>query len=235
MDRGRGSRWRQWEGVGRVYVTCRSLPPAAVPFEPGTLTAVALDSHGRAVATAERKTNGKPAGLTLAVDSPSELTGTGTHLLLDGQDAALLRASVVDDSGRVVVLADINISFRVIRGPGVIQGTHNGDPHSRLPNDSPHYPAYHGLVRAVVRVTSVAGRPAAERALLAGVEVRGPMAPRSRGEAQGESEVDAAIVVEAYSPGYAPAVVSIPVSTDPDRAGVMAAASKYAGKSVSFF
>ena len=76
--------------------------------------------------------------------------------MLDGQDCALLRASVVDGAGRVVHLAKQNVSFRVVSGPGRVQGSHNGDPHSHLPNDLSWYPAYHGLVRAVVAPKRVA-------------------------------------------------------------------------------
>ena len=114
-----------------------------VPWESGAITAIARGSDGRAVARAERHTNGRPAALRLSIDAPSPVTGTGDALLLDGQDAALLRASVVDDAGRVVHLASHNLSFRVLDGPGVVQGTHNGDPHSHISNDSPWHMAYH--------------------------------------------------------------------------------------------
>jgi hypothetical protein len=159
-------------------------------------------------------------------------TGTGGALLLDGQDAALLRASVVDGAGRVVHLASHNISFRIVSGPGVVQGTHNGDVHSHLPNDSPWYPAYHGLVRAVVRVTSVAGRPPAERALLSTIDVHGPCASSVTAES-GNAPADP-IVVEASTPGFAPVRVSIPTSTDP-KERVLAVAEAAAGKPVDFF
>ena len=43
--------------------------------------------------------------LELGIDAPSVATGTGTALLLDGQDAALVRAAVVDAEGRVMHLA----------------------------------------------------------------------------------------------------------------------------------
>jgi len=201
----------------------------AVPWEAGELSAVAKDGGGAPVAKASRHTNGKPAALQLSVDAPSPHTGTGAALLLDGQDAALLRASIVDGAGRVAHLASSNVTFRVVSGPGRIQGTHNGDVHSHLPNDSPTYPAYHGLVRAVVRVTSAAGRPAAERALLAKIDVRGPLAAAARAAADTTATP---IVVEASSPGFAPARVTIPTSTDLAADGVMAVAAAGAGKSV---
>merc|ERR1712061_964026 len=105
---------------------------AQVPWEAGTIQAIARDADGKPVAKAERHTNGKANAISLTIDAPSQSTGTGTALLLDGQDAALIRASIVDDAGRVVHLASNNISFRVLHGPGSVQGTHNGDVHSHL-------------------------------------------------------------------------------------------------------
>merc|ERR1712151_737149 len=83
---------------------------------------------------------------------------------------------------------------------------------------------------AVVRVTSGAARSARERALLAQIDVHGPMAAYEPPMA-----VDSSIVVEASYPGLATASVSIPVSTNVLADGVMAAASAAAGKPVDFF
>mmetsp|Transcript_74736 Transcript_74736/g.167608 ORF Transcript_74736/g.167608 Transcript_74736/m.167608 type:complete len:905 (-) Transcript_74736:54-2768(-) len=201
----------------------------SVPWEAGELEAVAHDTKGNSVARTARRTNGKPAALSLSIDAPNMATGTGSALLLDGQDAALLRASVVDAVGEVVHLASNNITFRIISGPGFVQGSHNGDPHCHEPNNAPWHSAYHGLVRGVVRVTSSAARNAEERALLQQIDLDGPMALGNQ-----PIEVDK-IVVEASSPGLTPVRVSIPVSTDPRAAGVMAAAEAAAGKAVNFF
>ena len=38
------------------------------------------------------------------------------------QDAALLRASVLDSAGHVVHLSSANITFTVVSGPGIVQG-----------------------------------------------------------------------------------------------------------------
>lgn len=202
----------------------------AVPWEAGKLTAVARDSSGKAVAQTDRHTNGNAAKLALGIDAPSKATGTGEALVLDGQDAALLRASVVDASGRVIHLASNNISFRIVSGPGKVQGAHNGDPHSHEPNNAPWHTAYHGLVRAVIRVTSTAARSKTERSLLQQIDMHGPMAAGAL-----EAEVASAIVVEASSPGFAPVQVSIPVTADPGASGVMAAAHAAAGQPVDFF
>ena len=65
-----------------------------VPWEAGTITAVATDAAGKRVATAERHTNGKKAALHLSIDAPNPATGTGSKLILDGHDAALLRCAL---------------------------------------------------------------------------------------------------------------------------------------------
>ena len=202
-----------------------------VPWEAGNLTAVARDDKGKAVATNTRVTNGpKASGLMLSLDAPSDLTGTGSALLNDGQDAALLRASVVDGSGRVMHLATNEITFKIVSGKGRIQGCHNGDPHSHLPNNAESYPAYHGLVRAVVRSTGVTGRARAERELLAKIDVSGPMAVAIEEEEGAEP-----IVVEASTPGLPSVKLSIPTSNEYKKEGVLAVAEAAAGKPVDFF
>ena len=140
-------------------------------------------------------------------------------------------------------LATDNITFTVLSGPGFVQGTGNGDPHSQEPNNAPWHTAYHGLVRAVVRVNSMAGRSTTERALLALIDVHGPMSSSSSSSSLAEEEHSVydsggdspPIVVQASSPGFAPVTVSIPTSTDANTAGVYAVAEAGAGQPVDFF
>ena len=211
----------------------------AVPFAAGSITAVARDAKGAEVARHTVHTSrGAAVGLTLTIDAPHATTGTGAALLLDGQDAALLRATLVDAAGRRAPLATQNVSFRIVSGPGRVQGAHNGDPRNHEPNDAPWHSAYHGLVRAVIRVTPTAGRDPRERSLLAQIDARGPMAAAAAGGGGGAAAAAAAaepIVVEATADGFAPARVSIPTSADASAAGVLAAAAAAAGKAVDFF
>ena len=81
-----------------------------------------------------------------------------------------MRATVIDSAGNTVGSATHNISFEIISGPGVVLGAHNGDTACHEPNSVPWRSAYHGLVRAIVRVTSAAGRPEAERELMSYVD-----------------------------------------------------------------
>ena len=63
-----------------------------VPFEPGTLKAVAR-SQGKIMATEELKTAGKPARLLLSADAPA------TPLTPDWNDVRYVTATLVDDAG----------------------------------------------------------------------------------------------------------------------------------------
>lgn len=200
------------------------------PWEAGTLTAVARAANGTQVAKISQTTNSKAATLVLSLDCPSETTGTGNALFLDGQDVALVRATVVDSLGHVARLATNNITFRILSGPARIQGTANGDPKSYQPHNSSSQNAYHGLVRAVVRVASIAGLSPRQKMLLESVH-------SSRLFEKGGLSLtdDDDVVIEATSPGFKPAQLRIPTSTDASKASVLAVAEAGAGKAVDFF
>ena len=99
----------------------------------------AKDGKGNPVAT-DVAAHHRPGGRARAqTHSPRQAkppvrTGTGEALLLDGHDAALVRASIVDADGRVMHMATNNITFTVLSGPGRVQG-------ATLPSISPHPPA----------------------------------------------------------------------------------------------
>jgi hypothetical protein len=199
-----------------------------VTWEAGTLRAVARrseDNGEEVLAVTETKTCGPPAALELSLDCPSRHTGTGDALFLDGQDAALVRASIVDATGQVVHMASNNITFQIIAGPGQIQGTGSGNPKSYEANNAAWHLAYHGLVRAVVRVTSLAGLVQYEQDLLH--EVDG-----SDGDWNFQEEDN--IIVEASSPGLESVRLVIPTSVDPMQS-VLEVARAGAGRPVNFF
>ena len=88
-----------------------------IPYHPGVLTAEALDSNGRAVASYQIATTGRPAALRLTADK-STLTGRGriAHVIIE----------VTDEEGRTVPLSDNEISVRV-SGAGRLLGLEGGD------------------------------------------------------------------------------------------------------------
>ena len=164
-----------------------------VPFAAGNITAecgVAVggddDATAGGAATAlytvlashTKHSWGAPAALLLSLDAPSARTGTGSAVYLDGEDVALVRAAVVDAEGVVVHDSSLVVSFAVAGrgestggggggGPALarIAGVGNGDPANRAPLNASRVPAYHGLARAVARVTARAVGSAAARAL----------------------------------------------------------------------
>jgi hypothetical protein len=110
----------------------------------------------------------EPASIELTLDVPSAHTGTGTALLLDGHDAGLVRATIRDVAGNVVNDASNLVTFHVQSGPGRVVGVHNGDAKSHEPQVASSRHAYHGLARAVVKVTvDAASASAADLVLLA--------------------------------------------------------------------
>jgi hypothetical protein len=71
----------------------------SVAFTPGNLTVVGLDHQGNVAASDWSVTSGPAVAIVLSLDCPNPLTGTGSKLLLDGQDVALVRATLVDSAG----------------------------------------------------------------------------------------------------------------------------------------
>ena len=196
----------------------------------GAITAVARSANGTFLSRTTKLTNSGIASLLLSLDCPSEATGTGQALFLDGQDVALVRATIVDSkTGQIMHLATNNVTFSVVSGPGIIQGTANGDPKSYQPHVSTSQTAYHGLVRAVVRVTSIAGLPSIQKELLQ--RVHGSNLFGNTGPSLTEEED---IVIEATSPGFEPVRLQIPTSTDPSLS-VLEVAAAGAGHPVDFF
>ena len=71
-------------------------------------------------------------------DAPSAATGTGTALVADGQDTALVRCSVVDARGVVVpdgrqfpTRPAVNVTFEVVSGQGAARHDSSAEDLSR--------------------------------------------------------------------------------------------------------
>ena len=98
----------------------------SVPYEPGTLLAVAY-KKGR-VLRSSVETTGPATELVL---SPSRTT-----MLADGRDACVINIHAIDRQGRDVPDADNLVRF-IIRGEARVIGLSNGDPSSHE-SDKPH-------------------------------------------------------------------------------------------------
>lgn len=178
-------------------------------FLPGNLTAVALSASGEILSTDTSLTPGAPARVLLSLDAPALATGTGAALLADGEDAALVRASIVDSAGRLCSAASHHVSFTVVSGPGRVLGVGNGDPSSHEPNVASERSAYAGLARAVVQVTV--------DAVSRGREQRSFVDADAAAADTTSTSIDAGvedIVIAASAPGLEGGRVTIPVSTE---------------------
>ena len=202
--------WAQWDQVS---------------FSPGNLTAIALDEGLKNMATHTVCTCGAPVKVVASVDVPSEKTGTGMALLLDGEDAGMVRASIVDSAGRVVQSSTHNVTFRVVSGPGRIIGVGNGDPSCHEPNHVPWRSAYHGLARAIIQVTEDNATSVEHRRRLLQIDREGGVRTRI---IPPEASIKASkeIVVEASVAGLGSSSVSIPVSSDAATDSVLSVARK---------
>lgn len=90
----------------------------AVPYAPGTLTAVAYDCRGNEAERREVKTAGKPASIRLQTER--------TSIRADGEDLVYVVASVTDKAGTVCPHADNRLTFKVT-GAGELLTTDAGD------------------------------------------------------------------------------------------------------------
>ena len=137
-----------------------------------------------------------------------------------------MRATIRDAAGRVVSSASNVLTFEVQSGPGRVVGVHNGDGASHEPQVAASRSAYHGLARAVVKVTvDAASASAANLKVLANeIEIeRGDGNHMVRIDTAGEAH--SAIVITATSPGLATGSVAIPVSADASVHSILAVAA----------
>ncbi len=134
-----------------LFLNGRSLGRQAMPrnghlvwkvnYEPGALSAIGFRDY-RKIATAKVETTGAPAALRLTPDRKT--------ISADGQDVSLVTVSVVDAQGRVVPVADNEVSFS-LTGKGRLLGVGNGDPSSHEPDQATQRRAFNGLCLALVQ------------------------------------------------------------------------------------
>ena len=195
-----------------------------IPFTPGKITANAFNAQKEVKASHTVETAGAAVKVVAAVDAPSEKTGTGSMLVLNGQDAGLISAAIVDSAGRVVPSSSALVTFRIVSGPGRIIGVGNGNPSCQEFNQVPHRSAYHGLARAVVQVTEDSASSPIHRKLMMQIDQDGGY--RTRIVPPGEMSYADAIVVEVSAGGLESSTISIPVTSDDNTHGVLASAKR---------
>jgi len=118
-----------------------------VPYEPGTLKAVGT-KDGAVVVTVEVSTTGEPAGIRLSADR--------AEISADRRDVVHITVEIVDAQGRLVPVAENEVSFEV-EGEGKLIGVDSGDPQSHDSYKGSRRKAFNGLCLAVVQATAKAG------------------------------------------------------------------------------
>jgi beta-galactosidase len=119
----------------------------SVPFEPGTLRAVAKKG-GQVVATDEVHTAGRPAKLALAVDRSSIHAGA--------RDLAFVTTTVTDADGHVCPTAGDEVHYAVT-GPATIAGLGDGDATNHEPFQGDHHRIFNGMGLVVLQAGKEGG------------------------------------------------------------------------------
>ena len=94
------------------------VPTWQVPYEPGTITAVAYDEDGKEVGRDSHTSFGDSKRIVLSADK--------TSLLADCEDLCFVTVSTLDENGNPVENAADYVKTE-ITGPGRILGMDNGD------------------------------------------------------------------------------------------------------------
>jgi beta-galactosidase len=136
-----------------------------VPFEPGTLKAIARINN-KTVAEDELRTAGKPTRLILTIGlQAAQLTNKPTHettpaLATDWNDVAYITATLVDANNTVIPDSETSIHFSTT-GPAKIIAVDNGNLLDHDPFQSPEpeqtRKLYEGHAIAILRATSPSG------------------------------------------------------------------------------
>lgn len=120
----------------------------AVPYQPGTIKAVATVG-GKVVATAAQSTASAPAAIHAVADLE--------EMRANGSDVIHVEINVVDDQGVMVPKATNPLHFD-LNGPIKILGVDNGDPVDLSPYQVNHRRAFRGKALIILQATREAGR-----------------------------------------------------------------------------
>jgi beta-galactosidase len=145
---GMEGKWANYPARARVPRTTADLHLSwDVPYEPGSLKAVGT-KDGKTVAIVEISTTGEPAAIDLSADRDV--------IAADRRDVSHFTARIVDAQGKIVPLADNEVTFNV-EGEGRLIGVDSGDPRSHEDYKSNRRKAFHGLCLAIVQSTRKPG------------------------------------------------------------------------------
>jgi hypothetical protein len=190
-----------------------------VQYESGSATAEALDVNGQSLGSSYTiRTPGATKAVRLSLDAPSPITGTGSALVADGEDVAMVRAELLDEHGSLVTQGSssfYNVTFTIVSGGGRILGDAvSGNPADQQRGNTVQ--AYHGLARAYVRSSEDHATSATHRSLLHRIDKDSGKGSSVR-VAISESSFPAdlpPIIVQATIDGLPAAKLSIPLTSD---------------------
>ncbi|MEK7474756.1 MAG: beta-galactosidase GalA [Candidatus Coatesbacteria bacterium] len=133
--------------AGKKKILPQSRVDWEVPYTPGSLVVKGF-TKGVEVASETTETTGAPAAVRLVADRAT--------LKADREDVSVVRVEIVDAKGRVVPVADNEVSFSVA-GVGRIIGVGNGNPSSHEPDKAARRKAFNGLCLVLVQSTAQPG------------------------------------------------------------------------------
>ena len=131
-----------------------------VPFEAGSIMAVAYDEDGREVARQERRSFGNSSQICLTPDR--------TEFLADNKDLCFLTIETLDDNGHLVENAVDYVTVKV-EGPARLVGMDNGDSTDTDPYKTNTRKLFSGKLLAVICST---GEPGMIRVTASGKDLR---------------------------------------------------------------
>ena len=134
------------DGHQNLYMTWE------VPYEEGTLEAIAYDKNGKKIEKTQGRsvvnTTGKKANLSAKVDRDK--------ITSDGKDLAYVEVDVTDEDGNIIPNAEDRVTFKV-EGNGELVGVDNGSSPDHDSYKANNKRAFSGKVLAIVRSTKEAG------------------------------------------------------------------------------
>ena len=169
---------------------------------------------------------GSPTALLLYLDVPNVSTATGSKLVLDGADVALVRVALVDSGGVLVSSVPANVTFSVVSGPGRLGGVGSGDPSSHEQPNGAVVQTFGGVARALFIVN--VDCTSSFRDLVRAIDSDSDSGP-TMVLAEGTPCPTEDIVIAAVSPGLPQATIHIPVSAEPGKDGVLQVAKASTG------
>jgi len=120
-----------------------------LPYQPGTLKAVALDNNGKVLAESILRTSGEAYAIRLTPDRK--------NIRADGQDLAFVKLEVVDRDGQLVPDASIPVNVSVT-GKATLLAAATADLRDLEPKTSPCVTTFKGQALIVVRSGNKTGK-----------------------------------------------------------------------------